>query len=68
MRNLKKKINEYLKTLYGEKQDAWDIPLNEFMYMEQVMSELKKDIKDNGIFTLDRYHQKKVNPALKTFA
>lgn len=68
MRNLKTKINDYLITLYGEKQDAWDIPLNEFMYMEQVMSELKKDIKDNGIFTLDRYRQKKVNPALKTFA
>lgn len=68
MRNLKRKINDYLITLWGEKQDAWDIPLNEFVYIHGIMQELKRDIKDNGIFTVDRYHQKKVNPALKTFA
>lgn len=67
MSTLRNKITEYLTEIHGQKKEIWDTTISEFVYIMGIMSDLKKDVKDNGIFTLDRYSQKKVNPSLKTY-
>lgn len=67
MATLRNKITEYLQEIHGQKKEIWDTTISEFVYIMGIMSDLKKDVKDNGIFTLDRYKQKKINPSLKTY-
>lgn len=62
---IKKKIKDYLVATYGEIKPIWAQQINDLIELKTIIDDLKKDITTDGVFTLDRYKQKKINPSLE---
>lgn len=62
---IKKKIKDYLVATYGEIKPIWAQQINDLIELKTIIDNLKKDITTDGVFTLDRYKQKKINPSLE---
>ena len=50
---------------YGEIKPIWAQQINDLIELKTIIDDLKKDITTDGVFTLDRYKQKKINPSLE---
>lgn len=61
----KKKIKDYLKETHGDIKPVWQQQINDLCDLKTIIDELKKDISTDGVFTIDRYKQKKINPSLE---
>lgn len=62
---IKKTITSYLQETFNEVKDIWKTQIDELIFIYDVISTLKEDIKQNGLFTNDRYGQKKMNPSIE---
>lgn len=62
---IKKKIKDYLISTHGEIKPIWLQQINDLIELKTIIDDLKKDISTDGVFTLDRYKQKKINPSLE---
>lgn len=61
----KKKIKEYLQQTHGEIKPIWQNQINDLIELKTIIDQLKNDIASDGIITIDRYKQKKINPSLE---
>ena len=62
---IKRKIKQYIAETHGEIKPIWTQQINDLIELKTIIDDLKKDISTDGVFTLDRYKQKKINPALE---
>lgn len=62
---IKKKIKDYLVATHEEIKPIWAQQINDLIELKTIIDDLKKDISTDGVFTLDRYKQKKINPSLE---
>lgn len=62
---IKKTITSYLQETFNEVKDIWKTQIEELIFIYDVIADLKQDIKLHGLFTIDRYGQKKMNPSIE---
>lgn len=64
---IKKKIKDYLVATHGEIKPVWQQQINDLCDLKTIIDDLKNDISTDGVFTIDRYKQKKINPSLEMY-
>lgn len=62
---IKRKIKQYIAETHGEIKPVWQQQINDLCELKTIIDDLKNDISTDGVFTLDRYKQKKINPSLE---
>lgn len=64
---IKKKIKDYIKETHGEIKPIWLQQINDLIELKAIIDQLINDISTDGVFTIDRYKQKKINPSLEMY-
>lgn len=62
---IKRKIKQYIAETHGEIKPVWQQQINDLCDLKTIIDDLKKDISTDGVFCIDRYKQKKINPSLE---
>lgn len=60
-------IEKFFIDTFGENKEIWQPEIEECLYVGQLLQALKSNIKNEGLITIDRYHQKRVNPCLEYY-
>lgn len=62
---IKRKIKQYIAETHGEIKPIWAQQINDLIELKTIIDHLINDISTDGVYCLDRYKQKKINPSLE---
>lgn len=64
---IKEGIEDYLTNTLGDCKEVWRTQIEECLFVGGMLQALKADLRKEGLHTIDRYGQKKVNPSLEYY-